>query len=526
MPAPGRALALTALALVGVAAWRWQDGGPSPPAAGTARAAEPEAAALRPARGAADEGSAAGSLGAPTPWPPEPLRWLAAAGGSTPEHNQISIAEDLALARDVLGLGGRVLFGAGAGSPSVQVLAAAPRADPVAIALGDLFAPRGGRDSTYRIADLEIDDAATRATVLTALRTALATGEEPLLVLLGGHGLAGQTPRDNVVSLWGGFDLSVGDLAEALDGAARPVLVVATTCFSGGFGEIAFAGADPGQGAATTPRCGLFAAPWDLEASGCDPDPNRAAHEGYAIHWLHALRGEDRMGVALPLETLDLDRDGTVDPLEAHTRVQLAADTADVPTTTAERWLRQTAPSTGRGIAVRLPHEQAVVTALAARLDLVGREAEAAGHLDRLQAEIDAVGPRLEAAQQEEDLRFREAAADLLARWPVLDDPWHPEFAPTLATHRARIEAHLQGSATYAAYLAARTQVDDAGEEIWSLRRQAAPYERLARAWETIELAGRLRARGGRDWQTYEDLRQCERRPLRLPHAATHARTR
>lgn len=473
-----------------------------------------------PARDAAPAGAtprrepAPGPALAPTPWPATPLRWLAAAGGSIPEQNQISIAQDLELAREVLGPGGRVLFGAGAGSPSVQVLADAPPADALVLVLADLFAPRGGRDATYREPALSIDDAATRATVIAALHTAVSEGGDPLLVLLGGHGLAGETPQGNVVSLWGGADLGVVDVAAALEHAERPVLVVATTCFSGGFAEIAFAGADSARGAAATPRCGLFAAPWDLEASGCDPDPDRSVHEGYAVHWLHALRGQDRTGAALPKGAIDLDGDGTITALEAHTRVRMAADTADVPTTTAERWLRHAAPTSGASIAVALPEEHAVVRELAARLGLEGREHEAATELDRLQAAIDALDGRVQTAGEDEEVAYRAAAADVLARWPVLDDPWHPEFSATLERARPDVESHLQTSESYAAYLAARTRVDTLGAKVWDLRRRAAPYERLARAHETIELAGRLRAAGGSAWTTYTQILACERTPI------------
>ena len=85
-----------------------------------------------------------------------------------------------------------------------------------------------------------------------------------------------------------------------------------TTGFSGGLGELVFVAGDETQGPSTATRCGVFAAPWDLEATGCDPNPDRAAQESYALHLLHALRGEDREGHALPKPQLDLDGDGTI----------------------------------------------------------------------------------------------------------------------------------------------------------------------------------------------------------------------
>jgi hypothetical protein len=140
-----------------------------------------------------------------------------------------------------------------------------------------------------------------------------------------------------------------------------------------------------------------------------------------------------------------------------------------------------------------------------------------AAELERLQAAIDALDGRLQTAGEDEDEAYRAAAADVLARWPVLDDPWHPEFSATLERARPAIESHLETSETYAAYLAARTRVDSLGAKVWDLRRRAAPYERLARAHETIELAGRLRAAGGPAFTTYEQILACERTPIDVP---------
>src|SRR5690606_28403400 len=89
------------------------------------------------------------------------IRWLAAASGGTPELNQVSIEQDLALAREVLGEPGYVLFAAGPDAPTVQVLDPELDDDPVTRTLADLFAPRGGRSATYRPPALAVDGPAT-----------------------------------------------------------------------------------------------------------------------------------------------------------------------------------------------------------------------------------------------------------------------------------------------------------------------------------------------------------------------------
>ncbi|MCA9706099.1 MAG: hypothetical protein KDK70_09650, partial [Myxococcales bacterium] len=291
-------------------------------------------------------------------------RWIAAAAGALPELNQVSLEQDMALVAEVLGPGGRLLFGAGPGSPTVQVLAPPTERDPVIALLGDLFAPRGSRDVRYRETRLSHAEPASADRVLAAVDHALAGGPEPLLLYLGGHGELGDEPRHNTVSLWAQSALTVADLAAHLDQSPRPVRLVVTTCFSGGFAELVFREANPALGESPTERCGLFAAPWDLEATGCDPNPDRAAQEGYGLHLLEALRGRDRHGEPLPADTLDLDGDGRISLLEAHTRARIASTSADVPTSTAERWLRHAAPEQGPQQEVALPEEDALIEAL------------------------------------------------------------------------------------------------------------------------------------------------------------------
>ena len=228
-------------------------------------------------------------------------RWLAAASGETPEFNQVSIEQDLALAREVFGEGGITLFAAGPDHPTVQQLAPAGDRDRVFDALADLFSPRGGRDARYRRPEIVVDGPATATSVSEAIAVATEQRGPPLLLYLAGHGLQGDMAAHNTIGFWARSSLRVVDFAEQLQRSKRDVRVVATTCFSGGLAELVFEDADERKGPARTVTCGLFAAPWDLEASGCDPNPDRAAQEGYALHFLHALRGEDRDGKPLDL---------------------------------------------------------------------------------------------------------------------------------------------------------------------------------------------------------------------------------
>lgn len=445
--------------------------------------------------------------GLPEPWPPS-LRWIAAGGGSTPEFNQVSLEQDLGLARATFGADGLLLFAGGRGSHGVQVAGADPRADELLGALGELFSPRGGRDARYRRTTLPADGAATADNLRLALTRASAAGEAPLLVYLAGHGQRGEQPAEAAFDLWGQAPLQAFELAAVLDAGTRPVRLVMTSCFSGGFAELVFVDADAGRRRPAPNRCGLFAATAEREASGCDPNPDRAAQEGYGLHFLNALAGRDRAGQPV---AVDLDGDGRVSLLEAHARARAAGAGIDVPTTTSERWLRAVPGLRGRSVAIELREEEAVIAALTAELGLAGRADEAAARLREVEAELRAVSARIEEASGAEDAAYRDAAAELLARWPVLDDPWHPDFAGTLARERERISGWLAASEAYAGYLAARGEGDAARAELAVGMARSAKLERLARALETRTLAGRLKARAGPDWATYERLLACER---------------
>lgn len=437
-----------------------------------------------------------------------PLRWVAAGGGPTPELNQVSIEADLALAREVLGAGsGLLLFAGGPETRAVQVRA--PVREGLMQRLGAIFSPRGGRDATYRTTTARPDGAATADGILDAVES-LVTGE-PLLLLMG-HGERGNGPRDAALLTWGDEVIGPADLAQVLDAAppSRRIRVIVTSCYSGGFAELVFKGADPGAGPAEGDRCGLFASTWDAEASGCDPDPDRRNHDGYALHLLNALRGRDRAG-ELPDTTLDLDGDGRISLLEAHTRARVAMRSLGVPTTTSERWLRAEAPESGPQAEVALPEEDAVVRALAERLDLTGREGEARRRHRDLRAGIEAARRAVDEAEREEQAAFRRAAGRLLSRWPVLDDPWHPEFPATLTKDGAAIAEALDSWPELLALREAATALDRAGAAMDTLELRASPYERLARAAENRAMARRLAAKGGPGWERYQRLLACER---------------
>jgi hypothetical protein len=477
-----------------------------------------------PAPPAASELAPAPAASPPVPAAPSgPLRFLAIGGGPTPENNEVSLEQDIDLVRRALPQPGLVLFAGGSDSESVRELDPVPKGDAIKLALGELLAPRIGRRSRYRAPRFKAERA-TLENIEAQLSAALAQGGPPLLVHIAAHGDQGSDARSNSVALWGGKTLTVARLAELHEQHQRPLRLVATSCFSGGFAELAFAHADARTGQpSSVPRCGLFAGTWDRETSGCDPNPDRRAQESYGLHFVLALSGKRKDGTPLGLDA-DFDHDGKICLLDAHTWASFEAQSFDVPTTTSERWLRHatgsraaggapTARTRGRALDPALaPEAAAVAQQLGASLGLTSERA-VEQRWSELGSQIDSLTESLDDAEEALDARDAEETTLLLERWPVLDDPFHPDFEATFDNNRRAIESALTTSPEARARAEQNARTSALYDQLRALQLEEARVLRVRRAYETLERAAALSKRGGPAAKYYASLLSCERAP-------------
>jgi hypothetical protein len=128
-----------------------------------------------------------------------------------------------------------------------------------------------------------------------------------------------------------------------------------------------------------------------------------------------------------------------------------------------------------------------------------------------LSSKLDALQPELDAADQELDHARSQLGAELLARWPVLADAYHDEFAATVQREAAAISGVLRDSRFAQRYNEARLAADAIGARANTLDAQEAVVLRLVRAYETAGLASALAARGGEAYARYQTLLACER---------------
>ena len=459
---------------------------------------------------------------------------LVIGGGADPASTQISLAQDVRLARDTfvhLGAEPLVLFGSGDGS-LVQRATDAERPS-LREELADFFDPRE-RAVRYESFDVRAMGPADADMVLS-LVSSLPPRPEPRFYFLAGHGERGDEPWDAIIRFWGDIPLGVSELAEAL--GESPARVVVTSCFGGGFASLFLREGRPPSGPigasdVMTNRCGFFASTWDREASGCDPNPERGQQQGYAIHFLRALEGQNRDGDALDV---DFDDDGQVTMLEAHSQARIADRSFDVPTTTSELFLRLVASKPVEGVHEGAdaspeddtategspteesaaddspePEEAAVIAALGAELRLPTSVA-ATSRVEALRDSIAEHEGTHAAIQERADYAYYGLRIRLLERWPILDDPWHREHGPLLARESGAIEAVLHESIEAREYEEALHDQERVALEYDELQVALARALVLTRAYENVALRAALREQGGELWETYLALRECER---------------
>ncbi|HEU4583938.1 MAG TPA: hypothetical protein VFS67_37030, partial [Polyangiaceae bacterium] len=240
--------------------------------------------------------------------------------------------------------------------------------------------------------------------------------------------------------------------------------------------------------------------------------------ESYGLHFVLALSGKRKDGAPLGLDAADFDHDGKLGLLDAHTWASIEAVSFDVPTTTSERWLRHAtaalpaaAPSEGRALDPALaPEAAAVARQLGASLGLTSERA-VERRWGELGKQIDSLEDGIEDAEDALAAREAEEAALLLEHWPVLDDPFHPDFEATFDNNRGAIESALSASPQAHARAEQSARTAALYDHLRGLQLEEARVLRLRRAYETQHRAAALLKRGGPAAKYYLSLLACER---------------
>jgi hypothetical protein len=446
---------------------------------------------------------------------PEELAVLFVGAVADPHAAQVQIEQDLELAQRIFGGASITLFGGGRDAPFVHELADDDSRRDVRAALAELFSRRSTAFA-YRKPRIRVDGPATAEALDLAFAHARGAQRPLPLLYVAGHGERGEIPAEGFFTLWGDARFTPVDLALWLDDthSSEPLRIVATTCFSGSFAEIVFHEADEARGPASQVHCGLFAATAEDEASGCDPDPDRARQEGFGIHFLNAMRGLDRDG--RPLARADVDGDGRLSLLDAHAHARVEGASIDVPTLTSERYLRYAVASdSAAGARGEDPIEAYVVDSLGLKLGVASR-VEAEEKLERHSRVFDERTEALADAAARSDDAFSRLRIALLEVVPFADDPWNPRWDAEVRAHAGELMAILEDSDEAEALRIAVAEEESLETALAKSQAAMARLRRLVRAHENLELLGALTARGGEELERYRAIRACERFTPRL----------
>lgn len=459
-----------------------------------------------------DRGEVPGTSFDPWEGPIDPAtRLLVLGGGGEPDSTEMQLEADARLATETYAGPSLVLFAGGEGRSSVRERANVPSEDPLFEALSQLFLGRE-HGSTLRAPRMDVDAPATYENLMRALDELLLASGEPLTFLVATHGMPAADPLDGSAVLWGNEGLFVRDLVDLLaqPSTARPVRLVVASCYGGAFGAISTI--EPRGEETVAMHCGVFATDADRLASGCDPDPDRASHEGYLIHYLRALEG--RSGTGDAAVDVDLDSDGRVSMLEAHTRARIAAHSFDVPTTTSESFVRDSVAALELDWQMvppePLPEEASVVAALSRQLDIVNEGVANAASMTLVQS-LEEREEGLVQAEALRDIAWNRLRVALLERWPWLEDAYHAGWEARVESERRAIEALLTRSEPAIAFREAEADATALAAELDELRIRDALVQRLVRAYDLQRQVAALRQRDEARYRRFQALRACER---------------
>jgi hypothetical protein len=360
-----------------------------------------------------------------------------------------------------------------------------------------------------------LDGAATEAELRARLEAAAGRASEKsrFRFYFTGHGSASKGFENHTLDLWDGGEMSVRDLADALDRFPdrANVQVVMTQCYAGGFARLIFR-ADGTPSPAD--RCGFFAQRADRESAGCSPDPE--LRDEYSVPFIAALRSRGGVGAA-----------------EAHAFALIHDRSIDVPVTTSSEFLRftfKTPPdlaSDGRDwawlIAGSDPIEARVAREIASGLGFqpIGGEsltARIGREIAQATASVDAADARYRETREGFDALAEPLYREVSARHPIFETQFGARFGAAqcltpdrLAEAKKAVFAHPLFASMRKAY----TARDSAYGELQGLVAVRARWERLRYLTETRALRDLLAAPGSEEARrTYDRLRRCEARPF------------
>jgi hypothetical protein len=276
-------------------------------------------------------------------------------------------------------------------------------------------------------------------------------------------------------------------------------------------------------------RCGFYATVENRPAAGCTAEINEENYEEYSSYFWAALVGHRRTGA--PVDKPDYDGDGRVSFDEAHAFAVLQSPTIDIPVKTSDAALRAISKLQSQEhqdfLAVdsrydelfksATPAERAILEGLSTQLALSQpqRATEAGERAKKLEEEKKQLGDQRNNKYNVYNGIAGEIAKQLKARWPELNNVWHPEVAKLLTVESAEVVRAIESHPRWQEMQKLEEEIIALDEQKLDREKQWCKCQRLIRTLENVALAANFpRVASEEAQQRYAQLVAAERATL------------
>ncbi len=447
--------------------------------------------------------------------------FLTIGGGYSPAGNQVSLEKNIVFFRSVLsdlkpaGAEHDVYFADGNSPGSdVQFDPAGDNVPRANLLMARLFGSERYLELQYRNNALDgVRGQASRENIkqwFEQVGSKLSADDRLVLYVTahGGKSANKKNPHNTKLYLWNRQSIEVSELVghlQSLPAGVRVVLVM-VQCYSGGYAHVLFNEANASKGDVERDICGFYATVHNRVAAGCTADINEENYEEYSSSFWAAIRGQDRVGQAVP--TPDYDGDGSVSLEEAHAYTVLTSNTVDIPIKTSGAYLRARSKLQGKDhpdllgtdvaysalLSHASPVQQAVLEGFSTQFELSGddRTAQIKKKTEALQKQRKELENKGKEKKKRYDQLKKEMQQEVRARWPELSNVLTPVATRLLTTDAAAFVDQIESHKHFSEFSELYQQRERMSEQRLALEKQWVKYQRWNRVAENVVRAANL----------------------------------
>ena len=330
----------------------------------------------------------------------------------------------------------------------------------------------------------------------------------------GGKSSDKKNDGNTTLYLWGKKTVNVNQLQTHLEKLPDGVGVtfVMAQCYSGGFANSIFDGANKESDDFEFPVAGFFSTVHSRQAAGCTPDINEEDYDEFSSHFWAAINGESRVGNLV--DAADYDGNGMVDFDEAFAYTVIVSQNIDIPIKTSGVYLRarskyrredrenqQLLAQKGdfaEVLKLAKPAERAMLESISEQLGLKDAEryAEAEEAANAIEKERTNLQNQINGKKKRQDELRKALQRRLRERWPELANILSAQAVRLLTDEADAFVAEVEQQPDFREWQALQTERDELDSERFVLEKKWAKHIRFMRAHNNVVLAKNLQVLG------------------------------